>query len=198
MISGLEFRRGIFHLLSGVIIILLIKFDFLTKWLLLLLCVIALGISLASKKRRIPIIYWFLERFDRERDIQKFPGKGAFFFLVGVTLVVFLFQKDIALASIAVLAIADPFSRFIGIHFGKIRHPFNDAKFTEGAIAGIITGFLAAILFVKPSEAFFAAFFAMVAEGIELKLGMQHVDDNIVIPLVAGVIIWLVRILSTL
>jgi dolichol kinase len=198
MMSDLEFRRGIFHLVSGIIIVLLIRFEFLTKWLLLLLTLIALGISLVSKKYRIPFIYWFLEKFDRERDIKKFPGKGAFFYSLGVTLVVFLFPKDIALASIAVLAVADPSSRFIGIHFGKIRHPFNDAKFTEGAVAGIITGFLVAILFVKPSEAFFAAFFAMFAEGIELRLGMQHVDDNIVIPLVAGAVIWLVRILSTL
>jgi dolichol kinase len=198
MMSDLEFRRGIFHLVSGIIIILLIRFDFLTKWLLLLLTLVALGISLASKRYKIPFIYWFLEKFDREKDIKKFPGKGAIFYLVGVTLVAFLFPKDIAMASIAVLAVADPFSRFIGIHFGRIKHPFNDAKFTEGAVAGIITGFLAAILFVRPSEAFFAAFFAMIAEGIELKLGMQHVDDNIVIPLVAGVIIWLVRILPTL
>lgn len=194
----MEFRRGLFHLVCGVIIILLIKFEFLTKWLLLIFTAVTLAASFISRSYRIPVIYWFLQQFDRERDIKKFPARGAFFYLVGATIVMFLFPLDIALASIAILAVADPFSRFIGIHFGRIKHPFNDKKFTEGAIAGIITGFLAAIIFVRPAEAFFAAFCAMIAEGVELKLKMHHVDDNIIMPIVAGVVIKLARIIPTL
>ena len=120
----MEFRRGLFHLICGVIIILLIKFEFLTKWLLLILTVVALAVSFISRSYKIPVIYWFLQQFDREKDIEKFPARGAFFYLVGATIVMFLFPLDIALASIAILAVADPISRFVGIHFGKIKHPF--------------------------------------------------------------------------
>ncbi|MBW2984624.1 hypothetical protein KY361_05885 [Candidatus Woesearchaeota archaeon] len=198
MASKMEFRRGLFHLICGVIIILLIKFEFLTKWLLLILTIATLAVSFISRSYKVPVVYWFLQQFDREKDIEKFPAKGAFFYLAGAAVVMFLFPLDIALASIAILAVADPFSRFVGVHFGRIKHPFNDKKFTEGAVAGIITGFLAAIIFVRPAEAFFAAFCAMIAEGIELKLKMHHVDDNIIMPIVAGVVIKLVRVISTL
>jgi len=198
MASKFEFRRGLFHIICGIIIILLLKFEFLTKWLLLVLTIGLLMISLISRRYRIPVIYWFLQQFDREEDIKKFPAKGAFFYITGVTIVVFLFPQDIALASIAILAIADPVSRFIGVHFGKVKHPLDSAKFIEGAIAGIITGFLAAVIFVRPAEAFFAALFAMIAEGIEIKYGMHRVDDNIVIPIAAAVVIKLTRIIPTL
>lgn len=198
MIDPRELKRGLFHLICGVIIIILIKFEFLTKWLLLLLALATLAVSFVCKTHRIPVIYWFLQEFDRERDIKRFPARGAFFYLLGAAIVMFIFPLDIALASIAILAIGDPMSRFVGIHFGKMKHPFNDKKFTEGAVAGIIAGFLAAIIFVSPGEAFFAAFFAMIAEGIELKLKMHHVDDNIIIPIVAGVVIKLTRLISGL
>lgn len=194
--TATEFRRGLFHIISGIIIILLIRFDYLTKWLLLVVLAVSLIVSLICKKYRIPLIYWFLEKLDRKKDIEKFPGKGAIFYLIGITLVVFLFPEDIALASIAILAVSDPISRFVGVNFGKIKHPFNDAKFVEGIVAGIVVGFLAAVLFVTPAEALFAAIFAMIAEGIEIKLGAQRVDDNIIMPVVAGVVIKLMRIIT--
>ncbi|MBW2980278.1 hypothetical protein KY360_02580 [Candidatus Woesearchaeota archaeon] len=198
MASKFEFRRGLFHITCGTIIILLLKFEFLTKWLLLTLTLALLALSLISKRYRIPVMHWFLQQFDREKDIKKFPAKGAFFYITGITIVVFLFPQDIALASIAILAIADPISRFVGVHFGRVKHPLDSAKFIEGAIVGIITGFLAAVIFVRPAEAFFAAIFAMIAEGIEIKFGMRRVDDNIVMPIVASVVIKLTRIISTL
>ena len=115
-------------------------------------------------------------------------------YLIGALLAVILFEKDIALAAIIILALGDSFSRLIG-PFGKIKHPFNNTKFLEGVIAGIIAAFLGAILFVKPSEAIIASFFAMMLEGVNLRLGKFKIDDNITIPLIAGGVIWLIRFL---
>ena len=35
---------------------------------------------------------------------------------------------------------------------------------------------------------------AMIAEGADWKFGVNQVDDNIVMPLVAGAVIWLLRV----
>ena len=105
-----------------------------------------------------------------------------------------LFEKDIAMAAIIILALGDSFSRLIG-PFGKIKHPFNDKKFLEGVIAGMVAAALGAMLLVKPLEAIAASFFAMLLEGVNLRLFKFKIDDNITIPLIAGFVIWLIRFL---
>ena len=98
------------------------------------------------------------------------------------------------MAAIMILALGDSFSRLIG-PFGKIKHPFNNTKFLEGLIAGLIAASLGAMLFIRPHEAVAASFIAMLLEGVDLKLFKLKIDDNITIPVVAGAIIWLIRIL---
>jgi dolichol kinase len=46
-----------------------------------------------------------------------------------------------------------------------------------------------------PSEAIVASFFAMWLEGIDLRLLKFKIDDNMTIPLIAGFVIWLMRVL---
>jgi dolichol kinase len=101
---------------------------------------------------------------------------------------------DIVLASILVLTFADSIGHLFGIQFGKIPHPFVSTKFVEGWIAGFIAGFIGAIIFVAWYEALAASFFAMLVEGIEIKIGAEEVDDNLIIPLVAASAIWVVRL----
>jgi dolichol kinase len=104
-----------------------------------------------------------------------------------------LYPKDIALASIMVLAFGDSVSHVFGIHFGKTKTILSETKLLEGTVAGFIAGFIGAWVFVSPFEAFFASLAAMIAEAVEIKLGTEEVDDNIIIPLVAGSVIWLMR-----
>ena len=102
---------------------------------------------------------------------------------------------DIALASILVLAFADSIGHLFGMKFGKIPHPFVSTKFVEGWIVGFIAGFIGALIIVPWHEALAASFFAMMVEGIEVKLGAEEVDDNLIIPVVAASAIWAVRVL---
>jgi dolichol kinase len=80
-----------------------------------------------------------------------------------------------------------------GIRYGKKKHPYVGTKFVEGWIAGFIAGFIAAFVFVPWPEALAASFFAMLVEGIEIKIGAEEIDDNLLIPLVAASAIWAVR-----
>ena len=64
----------------------------------------------------------------------------------------------------------------------------------EGTIAGTISGFLAALLFVPFTPAFLGSFAAMVAEVVQIDLNQSQIDDNLIVPLVAGTVMYLVKI----
>lgn len=105
-----------------------------------------------------------------------------------------LFPKEIAMASIMILALGDSVSHLYGLHYGKIKHPLSNAKFLEGTIAGFVAGFIGALIFLPWLEAFLASLAAMIVEAIEIKIGIGQVDDNLIIPIVAGTIVWAVRL----
>ena len=190
----LEIKRQPFHILLGLLLIVLIYNDLLEPLVLLTITIIAIIASFITKKVKPKTIYKLLKFIEREDDLEQLPGKGLIAYLIGALIVILLFEKDIALASIMILALGDSFSRLIG-PFGKIKHPFNDTKFLEGVIAGVIAASLGAMLFIKPSEAIVASAIAMLLEGIDLKLFKFKIDDNITIPLIAGAVIWLIRLI---
>lgn len=195
MNKNIEPKRQLFHMLFGIIIVVLLIYGLLRITHLFFLVVIGIMLSFLSKKFKIPIIFWFLENFEREKDLKEFPGKGVIFYLIGVFLVLSFFPLDIAMPSILILAFGDSVSRLFGIRYGKTRHFLTDKKFLEGFIAGLIAGFIGAKVFLPWHEALIASFFAMLAEGLEIKIGAEQIDDNIIIPLVAGISISVMRVL---
>ena len=194
-INSFEWNRQLFHIFLGIAIAVLLLYDFIDQKIILIIIIVGLILSYLSKKIRIPVLYNLLEIFERKEEIRKFPGKGTIFYFIGVYIVLLLFPKDIAMASIMVLALGDSVSHLFGLHFGKTKHPLSKTKFLEGTIAGFVAGFIGALVFAKPIEAFFASFAAMIVEAIEIKIGTQQIDDNLIVPLIAGSVIWLIRLL---
>lgn len=193
-IDKFEWNRQLFHIFLGIGLVALLKYGFIGKNLILIIIITGLLLSYLSKKLRIPVIFNLLEIFERSADIKKFPGKGIIFYFIGTYIVLLLFSKEIAMASIMVLALGDSVSHLYGLHYGKIKHPLSKTKFLEGTIAGFVAGFIGALLFAKPLEAFFASLTAIIVETIEIKIGTQQVDDNLIVPFVAGTVIWLMRV----
>jgi len=193
-LSKLEIRRQMFHLVCGLVIILGVYFNVLGIYFLLGVLVAGIVISLISRTRKLPVIHWFLENFDRKEDLKRFPGRGAIFELAGMCLALFLFPGDIALAAIAVLVVGDSIGPLIG-QYGKIKHPFNQLKCIEGHIAAVAASFLVCLIFVSPLEAFLAPLIAMTFEVIEWELHKRLLDDNITVPLIAGAVIVVMRLL---
>ncbi len=194
-INNFERNRQIFHIFLGLSIVALLKFGFIDKKFILLVIIVGLILSYLSKKTKIPVIHNLLEKFEREKEIEIFPGKGIIFYFIGVYIALLFFAKEVAMASVMVLALGDSISHLYGLHLGKIRHPFSDKKFLEGTIAGFVFGFIGALVFLPWHEAFFAALAAMIVESIEIKIGTEQVDDNLIIPFVAGAAVWMVRLL---
>ncbi len=188
----MEIRRNVFHLIIGLLIVLLVYLDLLTPFLIGIIILIGLLVSLITRKYKLPGIDWFLKTFDREEDIKQIPGKGIIFMFVGAFIAVFFFPKDIALAAVIILALGDSVSRLVG-PFGYLKHPFHSEKFLEGVIAGAFAATLGAMFFVPFVQAFFASVVAMLIEGVDLEIKKIRVDDNLMIPVVAGGIMWLIR-----
>ena len=205
-VKNFEWDRQLFHIFLGMALVVLLMYGFIGKDFalfnikiiyadILSLIIVGIALSFLSRKVKLPIIYALLQKFERSQDMKRFPGKGIIFYFIGVYISLLLFPKDIAMASIMVLALGDSVSHMFGLHFGRTKHHLSKTKFLEGTIAGFAAGFIGALVFAKPLEAFLASLAAMTAEAISIKIGTKQVDDNLTVPLVAGSAIWLVRLL---
>lgn len=195
MLSQQELSRQILHIIIGLVTVTAYYYNILSSLAIFLIIIIGIIASMLSKRIWLPFFSFFLERYEREEDKKTFPGKGMVFFFIGVLLVVQLFEQEIALAAIMILALGDSISHIVGGRFGRIKNIFNgrSKKLFEGTLAGIFAGFIGAILFVPVYEALIASFVAMAAEVVEIDFNHNTLDDNVVVPLVAGTVIFLMR-----
>lgn len=182
----LERRRQIFHLFFGTLIVLLYNIKVLSINILFVIFLIGFIVSFASIRYKIPGINWFLRKFERKEDINKSPGKGSLMYLTGILVTLLLFEEKIALAAIMILAVGDSVSHMVGKYFGKYK--FRSSKHIEGTIAGIFFASITASIFVNPQLAFIGSAVAMLTEAVELRI-----DDNLVIPVIAGLAIYLAQ-----
>jgi len=196
MLTQKELFRQILHIIIGLIVLISYYLDFIGPLTVFLMIIVGVLVSILSKRISIPFFSFYLKHFERQEQMGKFPGRGMIFFFIGVLLVMKLFTKDIALASIMILTLGDSISHIIGERFGQIKNIFNghSKKLFEGTLAGAIVGALGASLFIPWTHAILASFTAMVAEVIEIDLNHNTIDDNLTVPLVAGTVIYLLRI----
>ena len=190
-----EFKRQLIHMIFGITLLIGISSNFLSPLSIFLLIIISTLCSFLSKRIHVPLFSNFIDKFEREEIKKTFPGKGMIHFLIGSLLSIMLFEKNIALASIAILTFGDSISHIIGEKYGKLSNIFNlkSPKLFEGTLAGMIAGFLGALLFVPAIYALIGSFIGMVAEVIELEFNDKSLDDNIIVPLAAGTAMFLAQ-----
>ncbi len=194
-IPKLELRRQIFHAALGLAIIILLVLDLIGAWYIFIALLFGGLLAIMSRNYKIPVVCWFLKKFERKLAFKKLPGKGPILYFIGILLALQLFPKDIALASIAILAFGDSASHLVGKYFGTIKHPLSSKRVLEGSLAGLIAGFVGAAFFVAPLEAFVAALAGMIIEVLEIEVNRQLVDDNVTVPLAAGTAMIVLRVL---
>ena len=183
----LEINRQFFHAGLGILIVFLLKEEIINLAILLIIFIIGLIISETCRETRVPFFSYMLEHFDREHNV---PGYGSITFFIGVIFSVILFQPNIALAAILIFALGDSFSTLAGKLFGRLKNPFNKLKTVEGSAVGFCFAFLGAIIFVSPFLAIVGSAVGMLVEVIDVKY--LKIDDNILVPLVAGIVMSLI------
>jgi dolichol kinase len=190
-----EIRRKVFHILGGVALALLIYFDILSAWMVLLLVGVGAILSIVSTFYDIPVIYKFLDQFEREHLRRKFPGKGVLYLFLGILFMMLLFEKNIVLAGLMIWTFGDSFAALIGKHYGRNPMPTNVLKTIEGTIAGIIAGGLAACMFVSWYLAFAGAVVSIIIESFDWKIYKDNFDDNFFVPVVGAFVIYLLTLM---
>ncbi|NIM46968.1 MAG: hypothetical protein GTN40_02295 [Candidatus Aenigmarchaeota archaeon] len=193
----IEIRRKLVHA-AGIFTILLILW--LEKWnAALIILLIALAIFLLGEYRKNRDKYKII-KFKKLDEFEEFiensfheyerpnalPFKGATEFFVGCFFATVLFEPTIAIAAISVLSLADAVSTLIGSYYGKHKLPVNKKKTVEGSISFFITAIFILLFFLDPLKAFIIAIFTTFAEMI------PKVDDNLIIPLVVGIIMTII------
>lgn len=190
-----EIRRKIMHVLVGVFIVMMIYYGILEFWMSLAALLAGIIVSIFSAKRAIPVISFFLLRYDRPEHSNT-PGRGIISIFSSVSVLLLLLEtgilsKGVVLASLMVWIFGDSSAAVVGKLYGKKKHPLND-RHIEGTIAGIIFGTVGALFFVPIYAAFPAAFVTMIIESLEINILKHPIDDNIFVPLIAaGLLLWL-------
>lgn len=155
----------------------------------LFLLTAGLIISYGYKKGvRLPVISKIVDSTEREGVIEEFPGKGTITFFFGSLMVLLLFGSNInvACAAIIILALGDSFSTLVGKRYGRHKICYSKEKSVEGTIGGFVPAFFGATIFVLPQVALVGALVGMAVESLSVKI-----DDNVIIPLAAGLVMFL-------
>lgn len=174
-----ELRRKLFHLFFGLFLIIILFYSGRINLIIFLSVFLFFGsimILLMQKGRKIPIAYWLEEKFERKN--VKFPGYGAFWYVVGALLLaLFLGNAHEIAAAILVLAAGDSAATIFGI-LGRHPLPYNRRKTWEGSLAFFVFS-LPACLFVG----WIGIALAAIAAAVESLVA--PVDDNLLIPVTA-------------
>jgi dolichol kinase len=174
-----ELRRKLFHFFFGLFLIFILIYSGRRNLIIFLSFVLIMGcilIFMMRQGRKIPIADWFEEKFEREN--VRFPGYGAFWYVVGTLLLALsLSSANEIAAAIVTLAAGDSAATIFGIR-GRHPLPYNRIKTVEGSVAFFVFS-LPTCLFVGWMGVALAAL-ATMAESLDTS-----VDDNLLIPVSA-------------
>lgn len=136
---------------------------------------------LRLKGRSLPLILSFTLRMSRPNERSHFIARPLYLAL-GVVLVLILLPRNVAYASIAIVAVGDPVAAYIGTRFGRMHV---GSKSLEGFVAGTCASFAAALFLVSPVIAATGSIIGML---LELS---GFLDDNLTIPVGSGIMMML-------
>ncbi len=113
---------------------------------------------------------------------------GSIYFFLGIIITLFIFQAnlEVANAAILILLFGDSASTLVGKRWGKVKLPFQENKTLEGSLAFLLVGFIASLTQLTMIPALSGALSGALTEAY------SPLDDNLTIPLVAGLVISLV------
>ncbi len=171
-----EEARQLFHIVVGVgalAVLLVLGRGFLLAAVFFTIIIGTMLMNARLLGRRIPLIEWFEEHFER-RDAP-LPGWGSACYAAGALIAaVFLANPAEIAAVVFILGIGDGVSTLVGLR-GRIRLPYNSKKTLEGS-AAMFAASLASWAFIGPA-AVLLALVAAIAESLPV------VDDNLSIPI---------------
>ncbi|MFC4987759.1 dolichol kinase [Saliphagus infecundisoli] len=119
------------------------------------------------------------------RDYERDNPAGYALYLISMAAVVLVFEPEIALPAMLMLAIGDPVSGAVSAdRLERVKPP-------KVLLAMFSVCTLLAVPFLPTTAALAAAAGATVADGVTLRIATYVVDDNLTIPPYAAIAAWL-------
>ena len=178
--------RRLFHLLTGLSLVLILAYSDRTKGVFLILSLFIVTIIIETIRLHLPVVnrlfFHYFHSLLRGEEEKKLTGTP--YFLGGVLLSILLFDVDIALFSITILTVGDPAASTIGKRWGRYRIK---GKSLEGSMAFFITTAVVGLILQRlwpglPATVIIAG----VVTGTLTELLSTKVNDNFLIPLTAA------------
>ncbi|CAI2175474.1 17555_t:CDS:2 [Funneliformis geosporum] len=135
---------------------------------------------------------------------------GVISYLIGCIGVLTLFPKDIASISILILSWCDTAASFVGRRWGKYTYKFRNGKSLAGTLGAMTVGSIAAFIFwgllkhdhessswVEEKSLLSLPILTIltgIIGGTSELIDLWGLDDNLVIPLLSGTILWILLI----
>ena len=184
-------RRKVFHLLLGTVFILSLLISDDLRWFYLVVLGIGVVLSIVQERKHLPIITWFLDRYDKSED--EVPGQGPLTFFLGCVVVWFLFPRDITLVSMIVMTFGDPLAFLGGVVFKGPTLPWNPGK----TWAGMFTFMLVPGILIHSIIGPWAAIAGVLVGGIVETICLPHrvlTDDNFLVPVSTALLVWILSL----
>ena len=188
---SMELLRKAIHVIAGIFVVLAVETRFLTTGTLGALIVVLGAIVLFNYRYEKELLTRVLSL---NRADKKVPGLDVLAFFLGCWIVLAIFPHEIAFASILILTFGDPVAHLISTGFGGKEAAVTRTSYFEGTVAGTIVGALAGWIYVGFFPALIASAAAMFVESGELRIASHHIDDNFTIPIVAGLVLWVIAL----
>jgi dolichol kinase len=114
---------------------------------------------------------------------------GASHVMIASVLCVTLFPKPIAITAMLIMSISDGVASLVGL---RSNGPRWGGKSLAGSAAFLVSAVVMGLLFLpgRPVAALVGALAGTVIEALPLRVANLRVDDNITVPLGAGLVMW--------
>lgn len=129
------------------------------------------------------------------RDNEAKGLAGTTYLLTGVSIIVFLFPRDIVLLTLLFLAFADPFASYFGIRYGKDK--IFGHKSVQGTLAAFVTcmgltfGYLVFKGILVDRLIIVGLLGGLIGALAEL-IPIAKLDDNLTLPVISATFLWLI------
>lgn len=182
---AVELGRRLFHIIAYLTVFFIGWYIF-ESYGLILLCYSLLGLLVlllisdyvtADLGIRLPVYAWFERQSELKRGFH-----SVTFGVLGALLAVRFFDIRIAAAAVLIMAISDPVGAIIGMH-AKM-HPFFRKKNLAGTFASLVLNLVIASFILDG----WIVIIGMALAAALVGLFVEKIDDNLTMPLIAGLV----------
>ena len=188
-LSRRDFIRETIHL-AGFLVAVFAMYLSLNRYFAASLILVVMLLYIMSELARmlnknIPVLSTITWKAAIQPELYEFVT-APIFFALGIMFTLLLFPPLVSYAAIAVITLGDGFATLFGKTIGRHVFPYNKGKKIEGTIFGFLLASLGASMFVSPLKALAGAAVGMIVESLPAPI-----NDNLTIPLIAGLTILL-------